>query len=232
MNRLLLISLAFGPALCQAEPYWVRYEPASGLFPDEGGWTREVSDPAPERWIEDDLLFIDSRAAYGMTDIYRMYSDGTQDPGPGETFVARWRLKVDAIGVHGDPGIVVDSDDHYGMYVLFGYDCLWTNPFTEFIYFEPGVFHTYELRTPDMRQYELFIDGTLAGEGPFRATMLPAYVSWGDLGTDSSLSEWDYVELGVIPEPGTLCGICGCLITILCARYASDSLGARTRRTR
>jgi hypothetical protein len=229
MTRLLLILLAFGPVLCQAEPYWVRYEPASGLFPDEDGWTREVSDPAPERWIADDLLFIDSRASYGMTDIYRMYSDGTQDPGAGETFVARWRLKVDEIGVWGDPGMIVVSDDQYCMWVECGYDELWTYPFVDFVPFEPGLFHTYELQSTEMRQFQLYVDGALALQGPLVGSISAPKVSWGDMSTDSSLAEWEYFEFGVVPEPSALlCTLAAA--TMACASRATRRPVSRRRR--
>jgi hypothetical protein len=223
MIRLLLILLAFGPALCQAEPYWIRYEGASGLYPEQDGWVREVSDPAPERWIEDDLLSIDSRAGFGMEDIYRMYSDGTQDPGPGETFVARWRMRADYVDFC-DPGVVVVSDDQYRMDVVYGYDRLWTFPFVGFVPIEPGVFHIYELQSTDMRQFSFSIDGVLAVQAPLVTSLSPPKVSWGDMTSGCSLAEWDYFEFGVIPEPSAT----GCVLAAgasLCAyRAASRSL--------
>jgi hypothetical protein len=70
------------------------------------------------------------------------------------------------------------------------------------ITFEPGVFHTYELRSFDMRAYEFLIDNTVVRNGVFAEVITASEVSWGDSWQGSaSLARWDYFEFGVVPEP-------------------------------
>ena len=71
--------------------------------------------------------------------------------------------------------------------------------------FEPGVFHEFELRSEDMRSYDLLIDGELAMSGSFWESLSGTWVGWGDCVEGyASLSRWDYVRFGVVPEPQSL----------------------------
>jgi len=71
--------------------------------------------------------------------------------------------------------------------------------------FAPYLWHSYRVVSSDMRAYDLFIDGRLAHHGTFRYICPGSYISWGD-GTQgaASLHHWDYVRVGVVPEPRTL----------------------------
>ena len=184
----------------RAEPYWVAYE--GNDFPENEGWERASSNPPAERWLESGSLFIDSRADVVVYDNYTIYSDGNSDPSLGETFIMRWKLKVHEATPWDDPGVYVISDDHYAVMFVFGEGYVSStyeaNVSTEF---EPGVFHEFEMRSADMRSYELYIDGHLATEGAFSESLFPACTGFGDVVSSWSLAEWDYFRFGVVPEP-------------------------------
>ncbi len=201
------ISLALVLTLCAltasatAEPYWYAYE--GNDFPENEGWERYVTDPAPERWLEDGNLFIDSRGIVGSTDNYTIYFDGGVDPGPGETFIMSWGLTVEET-THRDPGVYVHSDEAWSVAFIFDTDSLssFYEP-TVYVDIEPYVYHEYEMRSSDMRNYELYIDGDLAIEGVFFEGFFPLGVGFGDIVSSTSLASWDYFRFGVVPEPAT-----------------------------
>ena len=98
----------------------------------------------------------------------------------------------------------VISDDHYAvMFVFAERYVLSTHEGNVFAYFEPGMFHEFEMRSGDMRSYELYIDGELAIEGVFSESSFPACAGFGDVVSSWSLAEWDYFRFGVVPEPNT-----------------------------
>jgi hypothetical protein len=73
--------------------------------------------------------------------------------------------------------------------------------------FEPGVFHRFELRSWDMRSFELSIDDTLALAGDLVHVITASKVTWGDGAVGSaSLSHWDYYRFGVVPEANSAVG--------------------------
>ena len=191
--------VAVGPA--RGEQYWIAYE--GNDFPENEGWVRSTIATPPERWLEDGSLFIDSRADPHTTDNYTIYFDAGLDPEPGETFIMRWRLNVHEATPWDDPGVYVISDDHYAvMFVFAERYVLSTHEGNVFAYFEPGMFHEFELRSGDMRSYELYIDGDLAIEGVFSESFFSACAGWGDVVAGSaSLAQWDYFRFGVVPEP-------------------------------
>ena len=197
---LLAVQLAIG------DEYWIAYE--GNDFPESEGWTRVHGEIPAERWIEDGALVIDSRADVSIFDFVKMAFDGTLDPDPGEMFLMRWRLKVDQVEGFYDPIIAVTSDEvapdeFYSVGFGFQEDRVLSafEPNVSAV-FEPGVFHEYELRSFDMRSYRLYIDDDLAIEGVFYEVFGPTRVGWGD-GVQGavSLSRWDYVRFGVVPEP-------------------------------
>jgi hypothetical protein len=196
-----------------AAPWWVNYE--GNVFPEEQAWTRVHGSTPAQRWIDDGVHFIDSRASNAIYDYYVMTFDHPVDPEGGETFLLSWRLKVDEEdGPLYDHSIGVTSDEAdpntfyragFGFRedrVLSAYEPdLWAP-------FEPGVFHDYEMRSSDMRTYELYIDGTRAITGPFTEVFGPTRVSWGDTAQGAtSLTQWDFVSFGVVPEPGGFLGV-------------------------
>jgi hypothetical protein len=213
----ILLCAVFGSAVCQAEPYWIRYDAALGLFPEQDGWTRYASDPPAERWLEDGKLFIDSRADWFITEQYGEFRPGMTTLNPGETFLMHWRVKVDQIIGYADPGVGVQSEDQHLIILKMGMD------FIELAYgdtratFAPGEWHEFELRSANMTDYELWVDGVFG----FSAAALDdtpgtPTVAWGDLSSHCSLSEWDYFEFGVVPEPsGALLLLATCAACLL-----------------
>jgi hypothetical protein len=203
-----LISLAASMLLATApvwaEPYWYAYE--GNDFPEDEGWVRYASDPPAERWLEDGSLFIDSRADVDITDSYGIiFADGGLNPEPAEVFLMSWALLVEESHLW-DPGISVRSDDQWDVILLFDEGSL-LSVYEPDIYveFEPGGLHEFELRSSDMRGYELFVDGDLAVEGVFFESLFSgAHAGFGDLARGgASLAAWDYFRFGVIPEPTT-----------------------------
>jgi len=197
------------------DQYWIAYE--GNDFPENEGSERYATDPPAQRWLEDGSLFIDSRGEGHIVDNYTVYfEDGGVDPGPGETFVMRWRLNVHEATLWDDPGVYVNSDDLYSVAFLFGEDYLFSVYEPDvYIQLEPGVFHGFELRSGDMRSYRLYVDGGLAVEGVFFEGLFSPRVGWGDITGAGSLAQWDYFRFGVIPEPSA-CVIALAGLSCLC----------------
>jgi len=186
--------------------YWVEYEPASGLFPEQAGWTRVIHAGGAQRYFDEGALVLDGRASIQIVDYYRMDRPGALDPGVGEVFVAQWRLLVDEVNELEDPAVTVFSDDRWSVLFDFGEDHV--RSFEEpglVAWFEPYVYHDFELRSIDMRAYELFIDGHLSLAGSFHRLVSSSLIAWGDgVQGSASLSRWDYFRFGALPEPGAL----------------------------
>jgi len=198
-----------------ADEYWIAYE--GNDFPENEGWTRSYGAGGADRWIDDGVLVLDGRADSSIYDSYSMLR--SVDPGPGELFLMRWRLKVDEVTVgHSDPIVGVFSDESWSVGFrfsethVFNVDDLGMNAS-----FEPGIFHRFELRSWDMRSFELSIDDTVALTGDFVHVITASKVAWGDgvVGA-ASLSRWDYFEFGVIPEPSSAIGIVAVCAVVFC----------------
>ncbi len=194
--------VAIVPSVALAEPYWIAYE--GNDYPENEGWTRYATDPPAQRWLQDGSFFIDSRAGVHTVDNYTIYFDGGLDPEPGETFIMCWRLKIDEATPWEDPGVYVTSDDLYSVAYLFAEDYLLSlyEP-SVYVQFEPGVFHEYELRSTDMRKYELYLDGHLVVNGVFFEGLFGAgdvttvpykqiVISAGE-GAKAALAAYDYL---------------------------------------
>ena len=191
-----------------AEPYWISYE--GNDFPENEGWERTFCDQdgivgqgGAIRSLEDGALVLDSRESTMIVDFYERRQP--VDPGSGEVFVMEWRLRVDDVSAREDPGIAIFSDDSYGLafelstsYIasIFESDVV--------ISFEPGVFHSFAIRSADMRSYELTIDEALVYGGAFTEVFMSSRMNWGDgVQGAASLATWDYVRFGAIPEPSS-----------------------------
>ncbi len=208
-----VLGVAVGTAW--AEPYWFAYE--GNEFPENEGWVRYATNPPAQRWLENGSLFIDSRADPGITDSYGMCPAGGLDPQPGETFVMAWRMNVQEAAPWEDPGVGVTSDERYAVIFIFAEDYLLS--FYEpgvYVQLEPNVFHEFELRSGDMRSYELHVDGNLALEGVFFEGYSSPVAGFGDIVRGgSSLAAWDYFRFGVVPEPSARVMA---LVALLCTR--------------
>ncbi len=204
------ISLALISTLCAftasatAEPYWIAYE--GNDFPENEGWDYIWSTPRAIRWIEDGALVIDSRASGATNDWYEWYPEWV-NPEPEELFVAEWRLRVDELTIGWrDPTVGVFGDDSWGVGFNFNEDTI-VSVYEDDVsaHFEPYVYHNFELRTADMRTYQLYIDGSLAIQGSFWDSLSSLRVGWGDtVSGGASLTHWDYFRFGVVPEPTSI----------------------------
>jgi len=206
MTLVCLTALGMLISTAGAAPYWIAWE--GNDFPENEGWTREYGDEnghgqgGAVRSIEDGSLLLDGRRHPAIYDSYTM--SRAVDPGSGEMFIMRWRLRVDEVSVHEDPIAGVFSDESWAVAFQFSEtSAISTFETNNGVDFEPGVFHRFELRSWDMRSYELRINDSVALTGDFVHVFTASEVAWGDGAVGSaSLSVWDYVEFGVVPEPG------------------------------
>ncbi len=118
-----------------------------------------------------------------------------------------WRLKVDQVVERSfDPGVALASDDAHTLGFGFGPDAVIGIPESGLVIpVAAGVFHEYRVVTPNMWNYELYIDGHLAHAGTFWEGASRSYMAWGDSvqGAGSS-HHWDYIRFGIMPaEPST-----------------------------
>ena len=212
-----LTSLALFSTLCAftasatAEPYWITYE--GNDFPENEGWERKWGNwdgpyegDGAIRTIEDGILTMDSRFDTGVYDSAFVERPGQIDPEPGEVFVLEWRalIEEEVGGPTWDSAAWIRSDD--GRHVAIGLRPHEVVSAFEHVYIpiEPGVFHDYRLTSSDMLTYELCIDGELARAGNFWQGISASRLSWGPVSQGvSSLSHWDYVRMGVTPEPSS-----------------------------
>ncbi len=196
-NVVILVLLASTVA-ARASPFWVTWEEG---WPTEQGWLEGWTNPAPQRWLDDGLLFIDSRSAGGAGGYYQFPQ--TLIPAGQEIFSLRWRTRVLESYPNVDPGVTVIADDYYT--VGFSMDAQSIHSDFEpgnWASFAPNEFHEFRVESADVRAYRLYIDGALALEGTFCEGLFPGpYVGWGDLWSGMSLTSWDSVQYGITPSP-------------------------------
>jgi hypothetical protein len=205
VRRLLLLGLCVGAASAAAlaEPYWISYE-ATDRYPEEEGWERLAYGGGAVRSLEGGALVLDGRAASGIADLY--VAEIPSPPDEGETFVVQWRMWVSDVTGRYDPGLRV-SFSPQGV-VLLGYseDGVYSQleGGQRIADFQPGVFHDFALSTSDVVGYDFWIDGQLVHTGRFAGPQYYEELAWGDamLGA-TSLSRWDFVRFGTVPEPAT-----------------------------
>lgn len=199
-----IVVVIFGVALGGADTYWVTYE--GNDFPENEGWTRSYGAGGADRWIDDGVLVLDGRADIGIYDSYSMLRP--VDPEPGELFIVRWRLKIQDLSGWADPAVGVFSDESWSVAFTFSESQVINLDDPDMsATFEPGVFHCFELRSWDMRSFELRIDNTVALAGDFVHVITASKVTWGDGAVGSaSLSQWDYYSFGVVPEANSAVG--------------------------
>ena len=235
MTTRLLTSLALVSILCAlpapatAEPYWYAYE--GNDFPENEGWERmwgnwdgPYEGDGAIRTVADGILTSDSRFDTGVYDYTFVERPAQTDPGPGELFVMEWRALIEEeVGEPTwDSAAWIASDD--GWQVVIGLRPNEIVSAYEHVYVPigPGVFHDYRLTSSDMRSYELYIDGDLVRAGNFWEGLTESRLWWGSMTKGvSSLSHWDYVRVGVVPEPAPVwllaAGLLACALRTTCS---------------
>ncbi len=199
----------FAAAPAAAEPYWVSW--TGDNYPEEEGWTRFFNDAngVPNqggafRTLDQGYMALDSLRDNTIVDSYSTL--GYPDPEDGEEFVMRWRVRVDDVlgAARYDPviGIVSEQGAAAGFQLAEdGFRSALES--TGRVPLSSGVFHLFEFVSTDMQTYVLSVDGESLMTGQFRPAGGTSRVSWGDgIQGSRSLSTWDFVEFGVIPEPG------------------------------
>lgn len=217
MKRTLAVVAA---ALCawavQAEPYWVSFDASTGRFPEQDGWTRTTYGGGAQRWFEDGALVLDGLASMDISDFYRMGLATL--PGAGEVFRMEWRLRVDQVQGFADPWLSINAAGHGTVALRYTEDAVYSLHEGAWIPFTPGVFHDFTFTSTDMLTYSLLVDGQLGRTGYFVGPWPESYVCWGD-GTRgaSSLSLWDSVDFGNVPEPSAslILGSAALAVTVL-----------------
>jgi hypothetical protein len=203
----------------RASPYWIDYEPASGQFPEQQGWQRITSHGGDQRSFDDGWLVMDGMTSPNITDYYERYISGAMDPAPGEEFVVQWRIRIDELQWYHDPGVTVYSGGKWAVGFVMSLGAI------ESLYepgvsasFEPGVDHLFELRSADMRNYALSIDGAPTIQGSFWLSLTDSRVHWGDLvNGGASMASWAFFQFGVVPECDSflLASAAGALLALL-----------------
>jgi len=217
---LMFVMAALGVLVAQAgaDEYWIAYE--ADDFPENDGWRRHFGNEdgpyqgGAERWIEDGVFVLDSLRHDQIYDFYDI--ERPIDPGPGELFVAEWCVSVKESIPEYDLGVSIARDEPPGD-VLFRLRedevYIWTEGVSISLG-QPG-FHTYRLESWDMESYSLVIDEAVMYYGMFDPeTFSRSRVAFGD-GTQGarSLSHWDHLRFGVVPEPHSLtCSILAALV--------------------
>jgi hypothetical protein len=213
----LISAVVLGAVAAQASPFWVTWDEG---WPEEQGWSHSTSGPPAQRWLDDGLMYVDTRAQFGTYDMYWQVP-ASLIPGPEETFVMEWRTLVYECTPASDVGVLARTEDQYTVGLLMNADSIgseyepgnWTS-------FAPGVFHDFTVESSDCRHYVLYIDGVLSLQGSFFESLFPGpEVVWGNFGGCKSLTAWDHVAYGIVPEPSAAI----CLLIGLCRLPARPS---------
>jgi hypothetical protein len=188
-------------------------------YPENEGWMRYTYDPNGElrRGVRDGVLTLDSLASGQIYDYY-VVTDAALTPSPGQTLLASWRMRVTdgASGGHwSDTMVVIENETNEYACFYIGVDFLselgdlHTPP--HLLPIEPQVWHTYDFVSSDLESYRLYVDGEFVFESWLHGNSWTdgPLVAWGDggQGAVSSRSEWDYLQVQVVPETSTLTSI-------------------------
>ncbi len=209
MKKLMIVLLVAGcVSVVGAEPFWIAWE--GDDYPENQGWERYTRVGGAERSLENGALTLDSMADFYIVDEYLIYRPLV--PGPGEWFRMEWRLRVDEVLGFTDPMVLVCAEDTGAVFLKYAESAIYSMLEGVWIDFEPGLSHEFTFTSVDMLSYQLHIDGQLAHTGSFVGPYPYSSVCWGDATEGaSSISTWDYVRFGIVPEPsaGLLLGFAG-----------------------
>ncbi|MGD8452760.1 MAG: hypothetical protein PVJ57_13150 [Phycisphaerae bacterium] len=212
--------LLAGAVSARADPFYLRYD-ADEVYPEDAGWERNLYDPGglAKRSLDAGWLTLDTRGSYAIWDMYYVHSTafGLRS---AEQLRVSWRmqtLETDFVGGwNTDVDVFISNGDSEYVQLFLAPDYVAHTEYgmeepDHYVALEPGVAHSFLFTSSDMQEFELHVDGTFAFSGVFLWNALagPNRVSFGDKAIGlRSLSQWDYVEVAVVPEPATLVVSC------------------------
>jgi hypothetical protein len=180
-------------------------------YPENEGWEREGTGDRSVRSLADGVMTMDSLNNVSGQDYYSAY--GAPDPAPGEELVVQWRARVNEIewdnpNFRYDPGWSLNTADGWFVAFVLGIDELHDLMQQVDTPFVARAYHAWELRSGNLRTFNVWLDGDLVSTGEFVLTLPGASVQWGDFvwGPTSSV-DWDYFRFGVVPEPPVLSSV-------------------------
>jgi hypothetical protein len=197
----------------------LRYDADDGEFPEEEGWSRSSGsypDGKVLRTIQDGVFRINSLESNDW-DIYQVTCPDAI-PGPDEFLRVDWRMRVlqqggtDLPDWFGEAGMYIRINGNAAFHISPNSISVMMGEYPDYQVYPLAAtaWHMYSFLT-NAQRYDLLVDGVTAFRSNTRASE-PAYPSllWGDTwsgGTGGSISEWDYVQVSIVPEPpGLLIG--------------------------
>jgi hypothetical protein len=192
MGRLVclaIVAVLATAGVAVSEPYWIQWDGSDWPENMDPAWIRSWGNwQGPHqggayRTLEDGVLTYDSLYDPGVYDFYYMDLPGQMSLGPSEEFVIEWRLLVDEVTGpwYYDPCVGIQSDDSWGVGLVFNTSSVFSEGENMVIgTFAPGEFHSFQLRSSDMRTYHLTIDSGPGFDGLFDHGVSTSWVSWGD----------------------------------------------------
>lgn len=218
VRSIFLTSTAYACAVfAGADPFYLRYDPEE-TFPEQEGWRRNVYGPSSliQRSIDDGVFRLDTRASASIADSYYV-NDPVLTPLAGESLRITWRMRTVETGTswyRTDVALQIknaEPDDYVQFFFAPDYitEIDAGEPWAPEHYYQliPYEYHDYVFISTDMNTYDLYVDGQAVFHGLFTpSSWFPGpSVVWGDtyIGL-MSLSEWDYIEVSVLPEPNGL----------------------------
>lgn len=209
----LVVVVATG-TIASADPFHIRYE-AFDAFPEEDGWARLYSDVdgTTRRTVSGNVFRLDTSEDPLSYDFYRLASQMLA-PSIGERLVVTWSMRTlfnDGEGGRSDVTLTVVTLNHMFVELRLGATSVLqvgergVQP-DRSASVRGGEFNEFRLESADMQHYELFVNSQPAFTGEFfgYAWGETPRVSFGDTYVGlSSISEWRFVDVAVVPESHT-----------------------------
>jgi hypothetical protein len=210
-----LAGLLLGGSAALAEAYWIEWDGSDWPENADGPWYRtwgtwqgDFYGSGALRTLENGVLSYDSLADSGIYDYYKIDRPGQMDPGPGEMLVMQFELAVDqVVDWTYDPTVGFQSDQSWGVGLVFGVDSV-LSLYEQTIVAtyappapgQPAEFHAFDVRSVDLRDYTLAMDGQVTHQGVFHHSLSTSWVGWGDgvMGA-ASVHHWRRLAFGAVP---------------------------------
>ena len=191
------------------EPYEFNYYPpgsvygagldVAGPFPEHQGWEWNYGYGTVARSITTEAELQLEALEWGDWDAYVRDLDPADIPEETEYLYAKWRVAITA-GHDYDCSVGIALGEEWGdMGLALG--CDHVRDLEGFEWYDysgnPGDPHTLVLRSVNLVEYDLFVDGQYAFSDVFKLpTLLDRFVDWGDTATAFSTSVWGFFRFG------------------------------------